>query len=84
MRQISLLLDTAYGVDNEKRRCGRPSQNWLHFSKKLVYEQKSSNFKCTGAVQLLKTKIYTKHLADVISDARFCLRSCADALRFTG
>jgi hypothetical protein len=36
LRQISLSHRRQYG----KKRCGRPRQNWLHFAKKYVYENK--------------------------------------------
>ena len=40
MRQIPFLPDTACRIDYGKCRCGRPRQNWLHFAKKFVYEQR--------------------------------------------
>ena len=48
-RQISFLPGTACRIDYGKRRCGRPRQNWLHFAKKFVYEQRLSNFNYTGS-----------------------------------
>ena len=40
LRQISFEPQTANRVPYGKKRCGRPRQNWLHCTKKYVYENK--------------------------------------------
>jgi hypothetical protein len=37
-RQVSFEPNSGNRVDYGKRRCGRPKQNWLYFSKKTAYE----------------------------------------------
>ena len=38
MRQISFLPDSAHRVEYGTKRVGKPRQNWLHHTKKYVYE----------------------------------------------
>ena len=45
LRQISFLPQSAMRVEYGKRRCGRPRQNWLHTTKKHVYEHTLGHFK---------------------------------------
>ena len=40
LRQISLEAQSANRVQYGKKRCGRPRQNWLHYTKKHMYECK--------------------------------------------
>ena len=40
LRQISLEAQSANRVQYGKKRCGRPRQNWLHHTKKYIYECK--------------------------------------------
>ena len=44
LRQISFLPLSATRVEYGKRRCGRPRQNWLHTTKKHVYEHTLGHF----------------------------------------
>jgi len=40
LRQVSFEPDTAVRVHYGKKRCGRPRQNWLHYAKKYVFEER--------------------------------------------
>ena len=40
LRQISLEPHSANRIQYGKKRCGRPRQNWLHYTKSYVYENK--------------------------------------------
>ena len=39
LRQVSFVPESAYRVDNGKKRPGGSRQTWLHYSKKIVYEE---------------------------------------------
>ena len=38
LRQITFQQDSAYRVSYGKKRVGKPRQNWIHQTKKYVYE----------------------------------------------
>ena len=57
LRQISFTPDSVQRVQNGKQRQGRPRQNWLHYAKKYVFEDKFRLFAYTES-ELEDRRIY--------------------------
>lgn len=57
MRQISFLPDSAHRVEYGTKRVGKPRQNWLHHTKKYVYENILGHYDY-GETQMNDQRVY--------------------------